>query len=194
MTLEEDDIRRAAEAFEKKSGGSAKDAREPPTPEKLFVDLGAIIANGLEPERPGVARLSPERCMLYKGRINEIHSEPGVGKTNLALCFALAVIKEGGHVLFIDPEDTPSGILARLNAFGADMQMVVESFHYLHNPTPAEFEAAILWAAENRPALVILDGLAEALAAEGKNEDKVGDVLSFFVTGCVRSPNLGPLF
>ena len=149
-------------------------------PGKLFVDLGKIIANGLEPERPSVARLSPERCMLYKGRMNEIHSEPGVGKTNLALCFAQAVMKEGGHVLFIDPEDTPVGILTRLKAFGADMQMVVEQFHYLHNPIPEEFGAAISWTAGNRPDLVILDGLAEALAAEGKNEDKVGDVLSFF--------------
>ncbi len=33
---------------------------------------------------------------------------------------------------------------------------------------------------ENHPDLVILDGLAEALAAEGQNEDKVGDVLGFF--------------
>jgi hypothetical protein len=149
-------------------------------PGKLFVDLGKIIANGLEPERPSVARISPERCMLYKGRINEIHSEPGVGKTNLALCFAQTVTKEGGHVVFIDPEDTPVGILTRLKAFGADMQMVVEQFHYLHNPTLEEFGAAISWTARNRPDLVILDGLAEALAAEGKNEDKVGDVLSFF--------------
>ena len=31
-----------------------------------------------------------------------------------------------------------------------------------------------------RPELVILDGLAEALAAEGLNEDKVAEVLSFF--------------
>ena len=54
--------------------------KETKPPEKLFVDLGAIIANGLEPERPTLARLSPERYMLYKGRINEIHAEPGVGQ------------------------------------------------------------------------------------------------------------------
>jgi hypothetical protein len=95
-------------------------------PGKLFVDLGKIIANGLEPERPSVACLSPEKGMLYKGRINEIHGEPGVGKTNLALCFALTEMADGGHVLFIDPEDTPVGILNRLKAFGADMEMVVE--------------------------------------------------------------------
>jgi AAA domain len=146
----------------------------------LFVDLGEIIANGLEPERPSVARISPERCLFYKGRLNEIHSEPGVGKTNLALCTALRVLEEGGHVVFIDPEDTPVGILTRLKAFGADMAAVEERFRYLHNPTPEEFGAAISWAAQNRPDLVILDGLAEALAAEGRNEDKVGDVLSFF--------------
>ena len=68
-----------------------------------------------------MARISPERCMLYKGRINEIHGRPGVGKTNLALCFALTVMKEGGHVVLIDPEDTPVGILTRLKAFGADI-------------------------------------------------------------------------
>ena len=89
-------------------------------------------------------------------------------------------MEEGGHVVFIDPEDTAVGILTRLKGFGADMAVVEERFHYLHNPAPEAFGAAISWAAQNRPDLVILDGLAEALAAEGKNEDKVGDVLGFF--------------
>ena len=169
--ITDNEIRNARVAFDK--------GEETP-PERLFVDLSELIANGLKPERPSVARLSPDRYLLYKGRTNEIHSEPGVGKTNLALCFALRAMEDGGHVVYLDPEDTAISALTRLKGFGADMAMVVERFHYVHNPTPEELDAAISWAAQNRPELVVLDGLAEVLAAEGKNEDKVGEVLAFF--------------
>jgi hypothetical protein len=49
--------------------------------EELFVDLRKIIDAGLEPERPTVAKIPTGDCLLYAGRLNEIHSEPGLGKT-----------------------------------------------------------------------------------------------------------------
>ena len=45
--------------------------KEPKPPEKLFVDLGALIANGLEPERPGVARVYRRgACFTRDGSMN----------------------------------------------------------------------------------------------------------------------------
>jgi hypothetical protein len=147
---------------------------------ELFVNLKPIIEGGLEPERPSVAKTPTGKALLYAGRLNEIHGEPSVGKTNVALSLARCVIEDGGHVIYIDPEDTPAGILSRLAAMAADVEALEPFIHYLHNPTPADFNRAIAYAEKHGPVLVILDGLAEALAAEGKDENEVGDVLLFF--------------
>jgi hypothetical protein len=55
---------------------------------ELFVDLRKIIDAGLEPECPSVAEILPGKPLLYPGRLNEIHSEPGLGKTNIGLIIA----------------------------------------------------------------------------------------------------------
>ena len=140
----------------------------------------ARISQGFQPERPSVASITAEKPLLYAGRLNEIHAEPGVGKTNLAVLLCIATLNEGGHVLFLDPEDTPLGILQRLKSFGADMGAVAERFHYLHDPMPEQLDQAIDWTRKHRPRLVVFDGLAEALASERKDENNVTDVLTFF--------------
>lgn len=149
------------------------------TKEELFVDLRKIIDAGLEPERPTVAKIPTGDCLLYAGRLNEIHGEPGGGKTNIALNLVRCVIEDGGHVIWLDPEDTPAGTLKRLASFGADVAALEPFFHYVHNPTPDDFCRAIAYAAKHPQTLICLDGLAEALAAEGKDENNVSDVLVF---------------
>lgn len=117
---------------------------------ELFVNLAKIIEGGLQPERPTVAK-ARGRCLLYAGRLNEIHGEPAVGKTNVALSLARCVIEDGGSVIFIDPEDTAAGVLSRLASMGADVRALATHFHYLHNPTPAEFARAIMFAEKHKP-------------------------------------------
>jgi len=146
----------------------------------LFVNLRDIIEAGLEPERATIAEILPGRPLLYAGRLNEIHGEPSVGKTNIGLSIARCVIEDGGHVIWLDPEDTPAGTLKRLASFGADVASLEPFFHYVHNPTPDDFCQAIAYAAKHPQTLICLDGLAEALAAEGKDENNVSDVLIFF--------------
>ena len=146
----------------------------------LFIDLKPFIENGCEPEVPTVADVGLTNCLLYAGRMNEIHGEPGTGKSNVAIATGIAVMKAGCAVLYIDPEDTPAGFTRRSLQFGANPDDLIHRCHYLHNPTPEDIAAAQRWAATNRPALVVLDGLAESMAAEGLVEDKAGDVLQFF--------------
>ena len=149
---------------------------EPPP----FVDLRPFIENGCQPERPGIADVGLDACMLYAGRLNEIHGEPGTGKSNVAIAMCIAELNAGHLVLFIDPEDTPAGFTRRALQFGADPAHLIDRCRYLHNPTPEELGAAQCWARREGPALVILDGLAESMAAEGLVEDKAPDVLKFF--------------
>lgn len=154
----------------------------PGVDEPPFIDLRPFIENGCEPERPAVADVGLSACMLYAGRINEIHGEPGTGKSNVAIALCITVMEAGGTVLYIDPEDTPAGFTRRALQFGADPDDLIHRCRYLHNPMPEELTSAQRWAVSCRPQLVVLDGLAESMAAEGLIEDKACDVLSFFRT------------
>ncbi len=145
-----------------------------------FADFGALIAEGFTREMPTLCQHAEGRFLFYAGRVNELHGEPGVGKTNIALCVAAEVMQDGLHVLYLDPEDNPRGIGSRFVALGGRIEDLSERFHYVQSPEPAEFAALHAWAKKHKPALVILDGLAEALAAEGLKEDAPEGILPFF--------------
>lgn len=157
---------------------------EPPKPPR-FEDLSGLLDGSIPQEMPTVARVSETRALFYAGSVNEIHGEPSVGKTNILVAAVIPILLAGGKVLILDPEDTARGFISKLRALSCDNPAVLQAvrdglLHYVHNPEPSEFPALQAWAIENKPALVGLDGLAEALASEGLNEDVAGDVLSFF--------------
>jgi len=150
---------------------------EPPKLE--LIDLRPYYEGSLEPIRPDIAEVLPGLSLFYRGRTNEIHGEPSVGKTNILICAAKAILETGGTILFIDPEDTPHGIATRARLLGVTWEEIGRML-YLQNPTPEDYAMAHAWAATERPDCVMLDGLAEALAAEGKDENSPADVLGFF--------------
>ncbi len=151
-----------------------------PLVEDLFADLAKLIAEGLEPERPTIAPVLPEGgCLLYRGRLNEIHGEPCVGKTNVALALCLPLLREGQGVLYIDPEDSAISAARRLLAFGAEPEQVIAHFHHMQCPEVQDYPRLIAWAASHRPALVVVDGCAEILASLGLDENDPGEFLSF---------------
>jgi hypothetical protein len=152
---------------------------EPPKPPR-FTDFLPLLKNGFTRELPSICEHTPGGFLLYRGRCNEIHGEPSVGKTNIALVICSEVMKAGGKVLFLDPEDNPQGIGSRFIALGGRPEDLAASFYYIENPEPDEYTGIHAWVKEHKPDLVVLDGLAEALAAEGLNEDKPADVLAFF--------------
>lgn len=145
-----------------------------------FADFQTLIADGLKNELPTVAEIMSGSSLLYAGRINEIHGEPGAGKTNIALAVASKVMQAGGTVLFLDPEDNPHGIARRFIGLGGNTDHLAKLFRYSHNPEAGDFPGLHEWARQNKPALVVHDGVAEGLAAEGYNEDKPAEVLQWF--------------
>ena len=145
----------------------------------LFTNLTKYI-EGAEPETPTVAETWPDNFLFYSGRLNEVHAEPSTGKTNILYAATISTLDAGERVLYIDPEDTPKGFTNRMLSMGVSPEDLRDKVHYLHNPDPEDIVAAQEWAKIYRPKLVILDGLAESMAAVGLNEDKAGDVLGFF--------------
>jgi hypothetical protein len=152
---------------------------EPVVPPR-FANFANLIADGFRRELPILCEYDQGRFLLYIGRANEIHGEPGIGKTNIALCVCAQVMRAGRHVVYLDPEDNEGAIGSRFLALGGRDEDLLERFHYIDSPEPDEFEGLHAWAAEHKPSLIVLDGLAEALAAEGLSEDKPADVLKFF--------------
>jgi hypothetical protein len=150
-----------------------------------FADFAALIDEGFQREMPSLCQYDEGRFLLYPCRINEIHGEPSVGKTNIALCICGEVLHDGGSVLYLDPEDNAKGIGSRFIALGGRAQDLADRFYYVENPEPSEYAALHAWAKKHRPTLVVLDGLAEALAAQGLSEDKPAEVLTFF-RRCIR--------
>ena len=152
--------------------------QEPERP--LFIDLAPYLDGTAKQEVPTIAEAWEGRSLFYAGRLNEIHAEPGTGKTNVLMAAAISELESGGTVLYIDPEDTPKGFATRLLMLGANADQIRERVKYLHNPSPEEIMQAQAWAREAKPTLAILDGLAESMAAVGANEDKAQEVLAFF--------------
>ena len=167
----------------KADGESSGEPPPPPRPKQhLFADLASLWKNGLKPEVPTIARVSEELALFYAGRINEIHAEPGVGKTNVAMIAVILELLLGKDVIYLDPEDTPIGFLNRLVGLGFELtDENIARIHYLHDPSPDDINAAIKFAEANSEqiSLVIYDGLAEGMAGEDLDEDKAGDVLKF---------------
>ena len=145
-----------------------------------FVDISTYLDGDCELVKQTVAEVLPERCLFYAGAINEVHGEPSVGKTNILLAAAGAVLEKGGKVFYLDPEDSPARIIPRALSLGISREAMRTGFFYLQDPTPEVYAEAHRWAERERPELVILDGFAEALAREGMDENTPADVLAFF--------------
>lgn len=163
----------ADDAVEKLASIRSTTAKPP-----LFADFKQILDGGFKREMPSVCEAMPGRFILYAGRINELHGESGVGKSNINLTIAHRIMQKGGTVLFLDPEDNPQGIAQRFMSLGGNPNDLIHRFKYVHNPEPGDYPGLIEWAKKHKPTAVFLDGLAEALIAEGYDENSV-EVLTF---------------
>jgi hypothetical protein len=144
----------------------------------VFADIGSAWSGEMSPEKPSASEVLPGKFMLYRGRMNEQHGEPGIGKSNVSLLFAMQEIHAGRDVIYIDPEDSVFGICRRLAALGAKRESVVKHLHYI-NPSVDQLWKLQLWAFHCRPSLVILDGLSRAMMLDDKDEDRAKEVLEF---------------
>jgi len=142
------------------------------------ISLAALLAGELPEDPPTLLRRADGIHLLYPAKIHALSGEPEAGKGWLVLHAAEQVLAAGGRVVYIDFEDSPRTIVARLLALGAKPEAIIERFAYLRPDEPLDEagRAALNAACRPAPTLAVLDGMTEALALHGLDLRDNGDV------------------
>lgn len=160
------------------------------------VNIAAAVAAGLVSQEPTICARTDGVHLIYAGEINAVVAEPESGKTWLVLLAAKQVLDSGGKVLYLDFEGTANSILTRLRDMGVDLDELVASGRFLYvRPDEAlatnggthelrEQFAAMVGAFA--PNLAVIDGVAEAMAGNGLDENSNSDAVAF----CILLPRL----
>jgi KaiC/GvpD/RAD55 family RecA-like ATPase len=160
------------------------------------IDLGAILRG----EVPAPDMIADGA--LYRGQVHLLAGAPDTGKTSLALCWALAVIRKGGTVLFIDEEGGRLIIARRLESVGysADEAGVIAYYPFPGRSREDWTVGSSGWRdlvdelGQCWPDLIIIDSAAGVLAAAGLDENSNADVAVLWhaLTVIARAPRLLP--
>ncbi len=108
-------------------------------------------------------------CLLYAGRGHQISGEPEACKGWIALRAVADVLAGGKAVIYIDFEATAAELVERLIALGVAMSTIVGQLTYFapHEPLTDACREKLDAALDRGPALVVLDGVTEALTVHG---------------------------
>jgi len=153
----------------------APDDDEPGPTSWAPVDLESALSN-TDVEPPSHLARSDGLCLLYPGRVHAFQGESESLKSWAALLACQQVVEAGQGVLFIDFEDDARGIVTRLLALGLRAEDILARFVYLRpdeplrtrndEPTPAGGDLQHVLA-DRSFALVVIDGVTEAMTIEG---------------------------
>lgn len=134
-------------------------------------------------------------ALIYAERINALNGESGSGKSWVALHTCAETIQQDGHVLYIDLEDHPASICARLAALGCTPNQIDQQFHYIRPDRPMSAQA--IERIEQQIidlgiVLIVIDSLGELLALQGCKPNDDDAVAKLFRAIPRRLANAGP--
>ncbi len=155
----------------------------PATTTWAAVDLAPVLAGvATQPEPTTLGRTDGVQ-LLYAGKIHQVSGEPECGKGWLACRACAELIDKGQRVVYIDFEDSEESIVARLRALGCGDDEILASLTYLRPNEPltgpqarADLEVALA----PGPALVVIDGVTEALTIHGLDLGDNRDIAKWF--------------
>lgn len=146
------------------------------------VPLMGVLDGEPEDDQPTMLVRDDGACLIYPGRVHVFAGEPESGKSWLALHLCAEQMGIGRHVIYVDFEDTLAGVVARLVALDIEPQRILTLFHYVRPSEPLGPEGRHALAellSRTQPALVVLDGLTEALTLHGLALESNRDVAHF---------------
>lgn len=163
-----------------------KDIRPPEDPDADWepVDLAEIIARmaagSYEPIVPEVLEVRSSIPLFYRSRINSLFGESGGGKTWVALAAILERIQLGERALFLDYEDSATGIAERLFLLGATAQQA-SLIDYVNPTTGIGYGIEKIEQRANEYGVVVVDSTGEAMAAGGIDPNSDTETARWFV-------------
>ena len=148
-----------------------------------LVNLAATLAGEDGDELPLYLVRTDGVPLLYPGKVHAFNAESETGKSMLALYCCAERLLMGEHVGFIDFEDSPSGVVERMLGFGVPPAVLLERFHYIRPDDPIDGKAKLKVREMLRVfpmTVVVIDGVAEALALTGWKENEANDIAAFY--------------
>jgi hypothetical protein len=145
-------------------------------------DLGPVITGDAGEPPPAVLSRDDGNCLFYPGKVNGLLGESESGKTWVVLLAVVQQLEQLRKVLYIDCEDTASGLVARLQALGAKDQAILDLFTYispeesLHTLASADLTETLDL---NNYGLIVLDGVNAGMTMLGLELESNTDATKF---------------
>lgn len=152
-----------------------------------FEDL-AQLASGIElPPAPTVFQREDGQGLFYRGAVNDLHGEPGCGKSMIAQIATAQELKADRDVIYIDYEDSARNVVKRLLLLGVTGEQIISHLHYVRpsakpsSPTSLDGWRETLDYADTAT-LAIIDGVTSCLAYAGLDSNSGDDIAAWYNT------------
>lgn len=152
-----------------------------------FEDL-AQLASGIElPPTPTVFQREDGQGLFYRGAVNDLHGEPGCGKSMIAQIATAQELKNNRDVIYIDYEDSARNVVKRLLLLGVTGEQIISRLHYVRpsakpsSPTSLDGWRETLDYADTAT-LTIIDGVTSCLAYAGLDSNSGDDIAAWYNT------------
>jgi hypothetical protein len=163
------------------------DAQPTRPPSWQPVALGPYLDGTIQPVRPAEWWRSDGVGLLYPGLVHSVYGESESGKSLLMQHLAAQIISDPKNprpVLYVDFESDPASVIERLRMFGAQPDDIARWFAYVRPEVDPDHAFSNRAAEQDaygqllatRWALVIIDGVGEALTVYGKSDIDNGEV------------------
>ncbi len=140
------------------------------------VDLTAALdGHGQSP--PVLLPRTDDVCLIYgEGKIHDFAAPPESCKGWLLLYASLEPLRAGYTIVYLDFEAGPSEVVERLRALGVSDERIKAQFVYIAPHEPLTDRRWLDAALARKPALVVIDGVTEALTLHGLDLNDNADV------------------
>jgi hypothetical protein len=147
------------------------------------VNLARILAGEGPDTTPTILRRTDGPALIYPGKVHAVNAEPEAGKSWLCVHACHQQLDAGRHVIYVDFEADAADITNRLLALGAAPTQILEQFHYIRPLEPVSAAATgrlVGLAQTTEAALVVIDGVTEAMATAGMSINDNDDIARFY--------------
>jgi hypothetical protein len=145
------------------------------------VDLESILDGSFVPLMPVMFTRTDGVSLLYPGLTHSFFGESESGKSLILQLECINLLRQGYDVLYLDFEDQAQGVVGRFIEFGCDRELIRQHLTYVRpdekfNEESSEWQSLL----KRRFALVVIDGVTEAMGLTGHEMNDNSDVAEFF--------------